>query len=212
MRIEKVIDINDEPFSSEVTGKRQVKIIYNGPRYIYLEIDELSRVQAVMHISENAPDEKTAMQKLSMIAGRQLCEVDAEKTLIAACHFWNSYTLEIDEYSETLSNGETYTHTYGGQPNVYDVWDFNQMTWNAAKKDFDIYKFIESPVSQQVMIESCDILISKVQQAVVENGSLTAEEKSLLNDYVIQINQFKAKVHSGIKHYKLVFPACNIPY
>lgn len=212
MRIEKIIDINDEPFSATSTGKRKVKVLYNGPRYIYLEVDELSTVQAVMHSSENMPESHIASQKLTPIPGREVIELDADKTTIAACHFWNSYTLEVEDYSETLPNGKIYSFEYSDQPLIGEIWDFNRMKWNSSKKDFDTYKFLECPVSQQQILESCDLIQSKVQIAVVENGTLTADQRSSLNDYIIQVNQFKADVNSGIKHWKLPFPVCDIPY
>jgi hypothetical protein len=212
MKIKKEIIINDEPMISTSTGIRKAVLTYTGPRYLYLEYDQIDKVvQVVMHISE-IPDLETAKEKLTQIEGRVISTIDAEENIIAAAYFWTNYSLEVENYTETLPNGEVYTFEYSTDPNIGEIFDFLKMQWNVEKNDFDEYKFITNPVSDLEIIESINLISGKVSTALVENTSLSDTERTEIQTYIAKLTEFKSNVEQGSEHWKMSFPICNIPY
>jgi len=212
MRIEKEYIINDEPWISTSTGKRKINLIYTGPQFLYAEVDNLSHVLAITHICDSGPELQIAMEKLTPIEGRSIVQIDAAKSTLAASHFWNCYKFSIENYVENLPNGQTYTHTYSEEPQLSEIYDFNKMDFDKNKADFVEYKFITAPVTDSVMLESIDTIISKVNLAKTENQSLTSENKVELDKYISDLNKFKSDMASGIPNWKMPFPTCSIPY
>lgn len=213
MRIKQEIIINDEPWIAEATGKRTATLTYNGPRYVYLEYDtERDEVMALAHISESTPDMEGALEKLTPLDTRIMLEIDAEERLIIAAHFWDIYTLEVEKYVEELADGSTYTYEYNETPKLGEIFSFHNIVWDAEKNDFETYPFVVSATTDKDMEESVNVITEKIKNALVENTALTDEEKSGLNDYLKKLAKFKKNLSSGIEHWKMEFPICNIPY
>lgn len=213
MKIRKEITINDEPLISQATGKRKAVINYDGPKYLYLELNShTNKIEAVAHSAESVPDPAGAQERLTPIDGREIVELDAEDKTIAAAHFWSHHSVEVSDYTEVLENGETYEYKYDSTPVVGEIFDFNNMRWNKAKNDFDEYKFILAPNSDAVINSSIDMLVEKVNKALVENTALTNEQKTEINQYINDLHTFKANTAKGIENWKMAFPACKVAY
>lgn len=214
MRIEKQIRINDEPWSAVDTGKRTATLIYQGPKYLYLEYDSVTdKVLQLTHISELEPDLAGALEKLTPIEGRSIVEVNAEISTIAASYFWDSYELIVADYVENLENGETYTYEYNS-PNAKlgQIFDFYKMTWGLETGDYDEYKFMVAPVSEDEMIKSIDLILEKVRYSLAENTSLSAADRNSIDAYIVALNKFKTDMTAGVEHWKMAFPVCKVPY
>jgi hypothetical protein len=212
MKIEKEIVINDEPLLPVSTGKRKARLTYTGPKYLYLEYDNVSKkIQVLMHTSET-PELEQAKEKLTPIDGREVIVIDAEDKTIAATFFWSNYTLSVDQYTEELPNGEIYTYEYSQSTTIGEIFNFLNMEWNVEKNDFNEYKFVIAGVTPSEMISSTDLLIEKINLALVENTTLTVENKLEIQEYADKLLKFKSDVESGIPHWKLAFPVCSIPY
>lgn len=214
MRIVKQIRINDEPWSAVDTGKRTATLIYQGPKYLYLEYDGATdKVLQLTHTAESAPDLAGALEKLTPVEGRTIVEINAETSTIAASYFWDHYELVVADYVENLENGETYTYAYSSpSPKLGEIFNFYKMTWGLETGDFDEYKFMVPPVSEAEMTESINSILGKVQDSLANNASLTAAERSTIEDYVVALNKFKSDMASGVESWKMAFPVCRIPY
>lgn len=214
MKIEKQIRINDEPWSAANTGKRTATLVYNGPKYLYLEYDSVTdKVLQPTHIAEFATDLAGALEKLTPIEGRSIVEINAEISIIAASYFWDNYELTVADYEENLENGETYTYAYTS-PNVKlgEIFDFPKMTWGLETGDFDEYKFMLPPVSESEMTESIDLILGKVQDSLANSTVLSAADRNSIDIYIIAMNKFKADMASGVESWKMAFPICSVAY
>jgi hypothetical protein len=213
MNIEKKLYINDEPWVANCSNKRTATLKYQGPKYLYLEYDNTTNnIEALAHISEFESDMNGAFERCTPIEGREIIEINAEERLIVACHFWNVYTLSLENYVEELENGETYKYEYSEDTNLGEIYDFNKMVWNKTLKDYDEYKFLIHPVSDSEMSESIDSILGKVQDALANNTSLTDEYKLEIQQYITTLNKFKLDMAAGVENWKMQFPICKIPY
>ena len=214
MRIVKQIRINDEPWSAADTGKRTATLVYQGPKYLYLEYDSTTdKVLQLTHIAESTPDLAGALEKLTPIEGRSIVEINAETSTTAACYFWDHYELIVTDYVEQLENGETYTYAYSSpSPKLGEIFDFYKMTWGLETGDFDEYKFMVPPVSESEMTESINSILAKVQESLANNTSLSARDKTSIEAYIVAMNKFKADMAAGVESWKMAFPICSIPY
>jgi hypothetical protein len=214
MRIVKQIRINDEPWTAVDTGKRTATLVYQGPKYLYLEYDSTTdKVLQLTHIAESTPDLAGALEKLTPIEGRSIVEINAETSTTAASYFWDHYELIVTDYVENLENGETYTYAYSSpSPKLGEIFDFYKMTWGLETGDFDEYKFMLPPVSESEMTESINSILAKVQESLANNTSLSASDKTSIEAYIVAMNKFKADMAAGVESWKMAFPICSIPY
>lgn len=213
MKIRQEIIINDEPLKKEATGKRKVFLNYEGPKYLYLELNNhTKKIEAVTHTAESIPDPAGAQERLTPIEGREIVEIDAETRIVAAAHFWSIHSLEIQNYEEVIETGETYTYNYDSTPVVGEIFNFNNMVWNKEKNDFEEYKFILAPVDNNEMAKSVDMIVEKVGKALVENKALTDEQRNIINTYVSDLHKYKENLNKGVENWKMAFPICTIPY
>jgi YD repeat-containing protein len=212
MKIKQEITINDEPLIVESTGKRTATLTYNGPKFLYIEYDNISKkLLTVTHISET-PDMEEALTKLTPIEGREIIEISAEENIIAASYLWSVYTLEVENYEEELEDGETYRYEYTGEPKLGEIFDLHNMTWDKDKQDYEKYKFVLHSCTDEEILNSIEGIKEKVQTALVENTALTDAEKEILENYITQLNVTKDKINSGIENWKVAFPACGIGF
>jgi len=212
MKFKQEITINDEPLFVESTGKRTATLTYNGPKFLYVEYDNISKkLLTVTHISES-PDMEEALNRLTPIEGREIVELSAEENIIAASYLWNVYTLEVENYEEVLEGGELYKYEYTGEPKLGEIFDLHNMTWDKDKQDYEEYKFVLHSCTDEVILNSIEVIKEKVQTALVENTTLTDAEKEILENYITQLNVTKDKINSGIENWKVAFPTCEIGF
>lgn len=213
MRIEQQIRINDEPWVPEDNGIRTATLVYNGPRYIYLEYDTVTgKVQQLAYISELESDMQGALERLSQFENRAMAEVDAVEKIIAASHFWHGYQLTVEDYIEELENGETYTYKYHSpDAKLGEIFDFNNMVWDQEKNDFSEYKFYSNPVTQEDMVKSIDMILEKVEDSLTSTN-ITENDKEIIAEYKSALIKFKTDMALGVECWKMAFPVCSVPY
>ena len=213
MRIEQQIRINDEPWVAEDNGIRTATLIYTGPRYIYLEYDTVTgKIQQLAHMSELESDMQGALARLSPFENRAMAEVDASEKLIVASHFWHGYQLKVEDYVEELENGETYTYAYHSpDAKLGEIFDFNNMSWDREKNDFNEYKFYSNPVTQESMLESIEMILEKVEESL-NNTNVTDQDKAIIATYKTALIKFKTDMALGVECWKMAFPVCSVPY
>lgn len=213
MRIEQQIRINDEPWVAEDNGVRTATLVYSGPRYIYLEYDTVTgRVQQLAHLSESESDMEGALERLSQFEDRAMAEVDAQERIIVASHFWHGYQLQVADYVEELENGETYTYQYHSpDAKLGEIFDFNNMTWDQEKNDFNEYKFYANPVTQENMLESIEMILEKVEESL-SNTNIPETDREIIATYKTELIKFRTDMGLGVECWKMAFPVCSVPY
>jgi hypothetical protein len=213
MRIEQQIRINDEPWVAEDNGVRTATLVYTGPRYVYLEYDTVTgRVQQLAHISESESDMEGALERLSQFEDRAMAEVDALERIIVAAHFWHGYQLQVANYVEELENGETYTYEYHSpDAKLGEIFDFNNMTWDQEKNDFNEYKFYANPVTQENMLESIEMILEKVEESL-SNTNISESDREIIAVYKTELIKFRTDMGLGVECWKMAFPVCSVPY
>jgi hypothetical protein len=213
MRIEKEIIINDEPWKSKSTGVRKATLVYEGPRYLYLEYcRETDKLLMLTHSNEDL-DLETAKETITPDTNRIIVEIDAEKAPIAAAHFWANYNFLIDDYVEKLPNGKEWTYSYMEDARLGEVYDFLNMDWDVEKGDFKEYKYLTSIPTDNEIIESIDMILEKVNDSLENNKNLSEENKKIVEKYKEELIEYRKEIDTPeIDHWKLPFPFCPVPY
>lgn len=213
MRIEKELIINDEPWKSKSTGVRKAKLIYEGPRYLYLEYCLNTEKMLVMTHSNEDLDLETAAEKITPETNRIIIEIDAEKAPIAAAHFWTDYKLLITDYVEKLPNGKEWTYKYMENARLGEVFDFFNMDWDVEKNDFKEYKFLTSIPTDEEIMKSIDMILEKVNDSIENNKNLSEENKKEVIAYRDSLVEYRKEIDTPeIDHWKIEFPFCKVPY
>lgn len=206
--------INDEPLSPTATEQRQATIKYDGPRYLYLEYctDE-ECVMAPVHWSEE-PELEVAEERRTIDDCRVILELDAQDTVFPIAVMLNTtYKMTIDNYTETLPDGEVYTFEYPEDPDLDSIYDIKNMRFNPETKDYDEWLYDVNDVTDEEFLESIDGALQSVNDDIDE-GEFTEEEMVAVNAYKAELNQLKIDYVTGIygpvPHWKLGFPSLDL--
>jgi hypothetical protein len=200
------IDINDEPLIQTSTGKRQATVTYTGKRYVYTEVCMLiNKTYALVHASDTntEEDEQIAQERLTQQEGRVIMLIDAEENPITVCVITDEYTMKVDNYTEELSNGDTWTYEYPSDLGLRDIFDIINATFDPETKNYG-YKYIDFGSNTEEYIASIDDMIKVVDDAVEE---YTEEDLVKMMQYREDLVTFRDSIDGSILPHKLIMPA-----
>lgn len=201
------IDINDEPLIQTSTGKRQATITYTGKRYVYAEVCMLiNKTYALVHASDTntKEDAQIAHERLTQEEGRVIMLIDAEENPITACIITDQYTMTVDNYTEVLPNGTTWTYDYPQDPGLRDIFDIINATFDPETKNYR-YKYLDAGITDEEFIASIDDMI-KVIDETTELNEYTEGELPKIAVFREELESFKDTIDGSILNHKLIIP------
>lgn len=214
MIINHEFNLNDEYYGQTSTGVRKATVTYNGPRYLYVDVElETGEIMAC-HYKSDTPDMETALSSSMQddddpeTPPTKCIEVDATLKPLLACVVTGTYSMEqIPDYVEELSNGEQWVEAYPEGSRLEEIFNIAKKIYDFEKGDWAEWIFHESGITQEEFFESIDHEIT-LQEIAMEENVYTDSQVAKINGYIERLKAHKQKVtDTGIPHYKFEYPA-----
>lgn len=213
MIINHEFNLNDEYYGQTSTGVRKATAVYNGPRYLYIDVELANGQFNGCFYKSDEPDLEGALE-FSMqddddpeTPPAKCVEVDAMSRPLLACWVTGTYTIDpITTYEETLSNGETWIESYPENSRLEEIFNMAEFVFDMETGDWPTWRFHEAGQTQEEFFENIESEITQQQIALDENlykESQVAE----INAYIDRLRAYKQKIiDTGIPHYKFEYP------
>ena len=174
------INIPSEPYGEIDENAIAVNVTYNGPAYIVFSLDSNGDFYSI----EGNFEELSEFDLADFVhEGHTFHVLDASKNTFEAAHLTNFYTNEtVEDYSETLSTGETVEYAYP-MDGILNVFWKPGLSYNPENNTWSAPERVEEPISATEILKNIASRVAELETALADN-TYTEEETKEINDWI----------------------------
>jgi len=197
------ITIPDEPFKDSTDLGKTVTCVYQGPRYVVIEVDPYTgRCESAVGYYRKS--ENINLNKFYRGDECKIILIDAEVNPFPAAYITHRYRVpdEIENYVFTHNGEVTWTYDYPENGIIDDVFVPNQMVYDFSSETFRNPPFVDHGMTAEEFWDGLENLIKSYEDEESESQEC--------KDYITTLKSLKTN-YEGIDHWKIPFPI-NDPF
>jgi hypothetical protein len=203
-----VIQIPDEPFKNSFVQGKTVNAEYYGPRYLLLAVDKSTKtVEYVAQASDESADVFN-LEEYKDVPDVDHVSIDASENLLEAAYITNQYTNEkVEDYTETLPNGDVWTYDYpDGNGILSDFWHVNDIKYDITTRLFTHPSFHYHALTRSRFFDSVNWHITTIGAALEDRkNTYSVEERDKLESFKTRLTNLETTM-KNVDHWKIVWP------
>lgn len=204
------IPLNDEPYKDTTALGKSWPAVYNGARYVKVQIDSATNTIEFSVFKTDKLEEMNTFDNYAKTPGKYWHVIDATLNPFEAAYVTGDYdTGATDDFTcelGTLDNeGQTETYTFGYDDNkgmIAQTYFSHEMKF--VNGSFVMPRFRTHANTRQSFLDSLQIQIAGIEKGLAENTELTTQDRAALEAYKTWLASVPTK-YAEVDHWKIPF-------
>ncbi len=203
------IPLADEPYVDTTALNKSHPATYTGPRFLKIAIDSATKYVERVVCGADTLDEINSIN-VPLEEGRTYHVFDANTNAFEAAYLTGLYnTGVVENYTETLpttdAEGNAETWTYGWDDNTGMIaQQYYNLDLKFINGSFVAPRFRVHALTRESFMQSMQLQITNITNALESNETLTDEARAQLETYVTWLENVPTK-YAAVKHWKIPF-------